>query len=1011
MQTEAPLRPTHRPRVRSVASATPAAPAVPTKSNLRRSYLGPISSNSSSDISNSQEKISLFTDPSTPPLPIKSPNRPTFRFKGNALQLGSEEFGESSLLGKTYGNASQISEDSEAEIDLTDGVSSGTHIYDSEKEYQNDVYPDTPKDSPPNQNNSLESLEKPRKMSANSFKPRKSSFLEARNKFLASQSDSPPPSLNQPSFIAKGPESSEKVGSILDKVASFESNTSSIKSESYSTIKEKDVNPISQPREASEDCTPRATFLGQISSSPVSKSIIFQEPEPIYPSNTKDAADHEKGSTIFEFSKKIDTANVLTTATIKEAPEEETFAQEKDQDLTESCPINQDDTDQSDFEGEVEICTIKKAEACTQFHNISTPTSKSSQDGKENAQQELPDTTGRNISLEIPAPNDSQSTPEPNQEAVHLQLTKLSQGPSDNSDGNTAEFDGFNETLVSSPPSSYEKATEEPPKKSGKESEGLTLPIDIVKSKSDTPHKYNHSSSMRSWSSQESVQSEGGIMNKVRNLYDMFQTRSKTPSGKSLFPAQTRGIGDGTMPAVHISKSSESKNFQYQNISKMVRRLSLMDMTPPADTRAASLYSVEELDADNVDWEFWGQLVNNYESMAKSNYAVLQKSIRQGIPVSMRGMVWQLLAEIRNTGLVEVYGQLLTRTSPHEKSITADLPRTFPQLAYFKSRDGTGQESLFNVLKCYSLYDPEVGYCQGLSFLAGPLLLNMPDEEAFCVLVRMMEGLRLHFTPAMEGLQVRTYQFERMMEESLPQVYQHLQEQGIQSTMYASQWFMTLFAYRSSMRLVFRVLDILLLEGGDILVKVALALLKDNVDRILSRRFDDLIAYLKSGIFDLYQDRTDHLIAMACDQKLPERRMSKWRREYMAEIAKQAEDEAYAASLQGMNDQLSESNKDLAHQLKQLTQANQDLSEQLISYQDALSARNDRNAALEHRLNEMEALLHTERQRAEASLVEQMDVLAQKNLSLVTKNADLEDALAQAEDTIISLKAALSSRP
>jgi hypothetical protein len=38
-------------------------------------------------------------------------------------------------------------------------------------------------------------------------------------------------------------------------------------------------------------------------------------------------------------------------------------------------------------------------------------------------------------------------------------------------------------------------------------------------------------------------------------------------------------------------------------------------------------------------------------------------------------------------------------------------------------------------------YDVEVGYTQGVAFIVAALLLNMPDEEAFCVLVRLMESV------------------------------------------------------------------------------------------------------------------------------------------------------------------------------------------------------------------------------------------------------------------------------
>lgn len=51
--------------------------------------------------------------------------------------------------------------------------------------------------------------------------------------------------------------------------------------------------------------------------------------------------------------------------------------------------------------------------------------------------------------------------------------------------------------------------------------------------------------------------------------------------------------------------------------------------------------------------------------------------------------------------------------------------RTFPHHDFFTDGQGIGQENLFNVLKAYSLYDPQVGYCQGLPFVVAVLLLNV----------------------------------------------------------------------------------------------------------------------------------------------------------------------------------------------------------------------------------------------------------------------------------------------
>lgn len=84
--------------------------------------------------------------------------------------------------------------------------------------------------------------------------------------------------------------------------------------------------------------------------------------------------------------------------------------------------------------------------------------------------------------------------------------------------------------------------------------------------------------------------------------------------------------------------------------------------------------------------------------------------------------------------------------------------RTFPTHPYFSAQLGAGQLSLYNILKAYSLLDQEVGYCQGLSFVAGILLLHMGEEEAFTMLKFLMfeMGLRKQYRPDMIILQVES---------------------------------------------------------------------------------------------------------------------------------------------------------------------------------------------------------------------------------------------------------------
>lgn len=57
---------------------------------------------------------------------------------------------------------------------------------------------------------------------------------------------------------------------------------------------------------------------------------------------------------------------------------------------------------------------------------------------------------------------------------------------------------------------------------------------------------------------------------------------------------------------------------------------------------------------------------------------------------------------------------------------------------------------------CVCVCASQVGYCQGISFVAGVLLLHMSEEQAFDMLKFLMYdlGIRQQFRPDMVSLQV-----------------------------------------------------------------------------------------------------------------------------------------------------------------------------------------------------------------------------------------------------------------
>lgn len=94
------------------------------------------------------------------------------------------------------------------------------------------------------------------------------------------------------------------------------------------------------------------------------------------------------------------------------------------------------------------------------------------------------------------------------------------------------------------------------------------------------------------------------------------------------------------------------------------------------------------------------------------------------------------IAGARDAFLEDEYDRLCGESSPYEKLIGKDIGRSYPGVDMFRDPDGEGQKMLGKVLNAFSLWDQEIGYCQGLGFVVGPLLMHMGDKEAFCVLLR-----------------------------------------------------------------------------------------------------------------------------------------------------------------------------------------------------------------------------------------------------------------------------------
>ncbi|KAG8555692.1 hypothetical protein GDO81_017780 [Engystomops pustulosus] len=339
----------------------------------------------------------------------------------------------------------------------------------------------------------------------------------------------------------------------------------------------------------------------------------------------------------------------------------------------------------------------------------------------------------------------------------------------------------------------------------------------------------------------------------------------------------------------------DSKSLRSVNGSRRNSGSSLVS----SSSASSNLSHHQEEDA----WLLWGRIVNEWDEVYKKKEKQIKELVRKGIPHHFRAIVWQLLCNAQNMPIKEQYSELLKMTSPCEKLIRRDIARTYPEHDFFKEKDSLGQEVLFNVMKAYSLVDREVGYCQGSAFIVGLLLMQMPEEEAFCVFVKLMQDYRLRelFKPSMAELGLCMYQFECMIQEQLPELFVHFQAQSFHTSMYASSWFLTIFLTSFPLPIATRIFDIFMSEGLEIVFRAGLAVLQMNQPELMQLDMEGMLQHFQKVIPHQFDGGPEKLIQAAYQVKYNAKKMKKLEKEYTTIKTKEMEEQVEIKRLRTEN--------------------------------------------------------------------------------------------------------------
>lgn len=179
--------------------------------------------------------------------------------------------------------------------------------------------------------------------------------------------------------------------------------------------------------------------------------------------------------------------------------------------------------------------------------------------------------------------------------------------------------------------------------------------------------------------------------------------------------------------------------------------------------------------------------------------------------------------------MANVYVQLSQRRPVMAEDIERDVQESFPDNVQLRDPKGP----LVSVLYAYIAMVPDLRYHRGLAIIAGHLLLQSPEEDAFWTFLAMMDSyLRPYFMPTSAQMSVDTNLFIKTAETWDSQLATRVfAELNVRPAELCGIWFSSVFAGTLPLPHLHRVWDLFIYEGIPFLFRVGLNILS------LSRRY------------------------------------------------------------------------------------------------------------------------------------------------------------------------------
>ena len=295
------------------------------------------------------------------------------------------------------------------------------------------------------------------------------------------------------------------------------------------------------------------------------------------------------------------------------------------------------------------------------------------------------------------------------------------------------------------------------------------------------------------------------------------------------------------MKEMEYKKRLEKKMIKMQKMSQIWLNEIIPNWTEKRKDKKIKEYFYMGL-PDTVRGRVWMLCLGNRFSITKEYYEIQVKNSKE-ILEKYKINKKEEMNDKTNDNIIN--DEIDLKIKDKEKSINIielDIERTFPYLGVFRG-DSPMAQDLREILRVFVISRPDIGYIQGLSFIAGILLLNMDKFKAFISLMNLiLNPIMLPFYKMEnESIQQRLKLFKQVFYFNLPELCEHFDELGLLPENYFLSWNMTLFTRDVNLELAKRIWDVFMVEGIKAIYSAAIVFLSHFESKLINMDFVEIM--------------------------------------------------------------------------------------------------------------------------------------------------------------------------